>query len=454
MFRSPSPGFRVSLGCGVMKLRLRIIVASIFVVWTVSGSDAAFARDCRIDLIPNGRVNSCSNCHISRLGGGARTPFGEAVRSRVIPGSCSSFWGPELAAIDSDFDGRTNGTELGDPLGAWRGGDPEPGDPRSVTNPGVRDNFSSGEIDVTPLALEFGDICTGATFSRVVEVRNLGSGALEVRDATFAVGSSPAFAIANPFDPVNLAPSAMVLISVDFEPTADGPHSGTLVVTSDDADESSVLVALSGTAVPQPAPRIGVTPAELHFGTAIVGETSSSIVEVRNHGTASLHVSAVSFNPSSNPGFSLREEFTPLELTANETHSLAIDFAPVEVGQATGTLTFESDDPHAPSTEIALFAAGIVLWDVPFARGDSNGDGELDISDAVYVLRFLFSGGIAPSCEKTADSNDSGEADVSDVVYYLANRFQGGPPPPDPFRECGLDPTPDELDCEAYAPCE
>ncbi|MDE0740913.1 MAG: hypothetical protein OSB83_17105, partial [Planctomycetota bacterium] len=38
------------------------------------------ARGCRPDLIPNGDVNRCSNCHVNSRGGGRRTPFGQDVR--------------------------------------------------------------------------------------------------------------------------------------------------------------------------------------------------------------------------------------------------------------------------------------------------------------------------------------------------------------------------------------
>lgn len=95
------------------------------------------ARGFRVNMIPNGRVNRCSNCHISEFGAGPRTPFGEAVRDRVTAGGAEVFWNAALAGMDSDGDGRSNGEELLDPLGDWSQGDSQPGDPADVTNPGV-----------------------------------------------------------------------------------------------------------------------------------------------------------------------------------------------------------------------------------------------------------------------------------------------------------------------------
>ncbi|MEW6304051.1 MAG: immunoglobulin domain-containing protein [Verrucomicrobiota bacterium] len=91
----------------------------------------SLARDFRVAQIPNGSVFSCSNCHISAGGGGTRNGFGNRVFQLVGFGS-QSFWSASLAAEDSDGDGFTNGTELGDPDGDFQNLGPT----SSVSNPG------------------------------------------------------------------------------------------------------------------------------------------------------------------------------------------------------------------------------------------------------------------------------------------------------------------------------
>jgi hypothetical protein len=88
-----------------------------------------------------------------------------------------------------------------------------------------------------------------------------------------------------------------------------------------------------------------------------------------------------------------------------------------------------------------------------FRRGDGNGDGKLDLSDAVFVLNHLFVGGTEPPCLDSADADDSGDLDITDAVYSLSFLFLGGPAPPSPFLDCGVDPTPDGLGCEGFEPC-
>jgi hypothetical protein len=81
-----------------------------------------------------------------------------------------------------------------------------------------------------------------------------------------------------------------------------------------------------------------------------------------------------------------------------------------------------------------------------FRRGDTNGDGVVDISDPVSFLSWLFTGGEAPPCEDIADSQDDGQLDLADAIHTLAFLFLGGEgqPVPGPFA-CGEDPTPDSL---------
>jgi hypothetical protein len=81
----------------------------------------------------------------------------------------------------------------------------------------------------------------------------------------------------------------------------------------------------------------------------------------------------------------------------------------------------------------------------PFVRGDSNGDGSLNISDAILLLRHLFMSGAVASPEDAADANDDSSVDMSDVMFTLNYLFRSGPRPSAPFPGPGLDPTPDFL---------
>ena len=74
------------------------------------------------------------------------------------------------------------------------------------------------------------------------------------------------------------------------------------------------------------------------------------------------------------------------------------------------------------------------------------------MADAVRIFGYLFLGDTDPSCLDATDANDSGEVDISDGVYVLSFLFTGGREPPAPYPNPGLDPTQDSLDCRAPPP--
>lgn len=80
-------------------------------------------------------------------------------------------------------------------------------------------------------------------------------------------------------------------------------------------------------------------------------------------------------------------------------------------------------------TRTGLSQAIIKATPEPIAPGDINGDKKVDISDAVFLLTYLFLGGRDPVSLALADTNGDGDIDVSDAVYLLLFLFAGGSPP-------------------------
>jgi YVTN family beta-propeller protein len=88
-----------------------------------------------------------------------------------------------------------------------------------------------------------------------------------------------------------------------------------------------------------------------------------------------------------------------------------------------------------------------------FERGDCNSDGAQDISDAVFLLMYLFSGGAGPICEDACDTYDGGDLNIADAVALLGAIFGAGPAPSPPTVACGVDPTADALSCTTTPTC-
>ena len=106
----------------------------------------------------------------------------------------------------------------------------------------------------------------------------------------------------------------------------------------------------------------------------------------------------------------------------------------------------------------SLFKTGAIRGNYPavaatasqFLRGDGNGDGSVDASDAVFLMDFLFRHGLAATCGAAANVNNDGKFDIADPVYLLSALFRGGVEIPTPYPECGVGPAgAEEFGCEA-----
>jgi hypothetical protein len=81
------------------------------------------------------------------------------------------------------------------------------------------------------------------------------------------------------------------------------------------------------------------------------------------------------------------------------------------------------------TTEAALHIYKIDL--PPIECGDANYDGTVNISDAVYIINYIFAGGDPPDDYAAADVNCDETVNVSDAVWIINYIFVGGNAPCD-----------------------
>jgi hypothetical protein len=208
------------------------------------------------------------------------------------------------------------------------------------------------DIDLVATSHNFGDVLVGATASRTFGIRNVGSANLQVTAATLVGGVAGEFAIARGGAPFTIAPGATHNLDVRFAPISGGPKTTTLRVTSDDADESTVDLVLSGVATT--APDVEVLPALQGYGDVLVSTTASRTVAIRNVGSANLHVTTTSLVGGVPGEFAITSGGAPFTIAPGATHNLEVRFAPTSGGPKTTTLRVTSDDADEGTVDVAL----------------------------------------------------------------------------------------------------
>ncbi|MBN1887418.1 MAG: choice-of-anchor D domain-containing protein, partial [Thermoflexales bacterium] len=150
---------------------------------------------------------------------------------------------------------------------------------------GAHEVLVEGEITVSPMSLAFGDqdVDTGATAAQAVTIANDGTADLHVSGIDLAGADASAFIVQSGGGAVTLTQGSAHTVQVAFDPSTPGLKSAVLRVRSDDSDEDTVDVALSGTATAADAPTLGivktVTPMQ-----AQPGQTITYTIAISNRG--------------------------------------------------------------------------------------------------------------------------------------------------------------------------
>lgn len=94
---------------------------------------------------------------------------------------------------------------------------------------------------------------------------------------------------------------------------------------------------------------------------------------------------------------------------------------------STGTISFTARaQDMAGSADEKLLSIDVTE---PYQCGDADGDGGINVADAVYLINYIFKSGPAPDplCAGDVDTDDA--INIADAVYLINYIFKGGPPP-------------------------
>lgn len=213
-------------------------------------------------------------------------------------------------------------------------------------------------IAVSPLDLNFGVVFVGDSSALTTQIDNTGTADLTVSGVATSGGTSAEFSISAPATPFTVAAGGSQTVTVTYAPVDPGTDSGALEITSDDPDEPTVSVTLSGTGELAPVADINLDPSSLDFGTVTVGNTSTLTSQIQNLGTADLEVTAIGPTGGTSAEFSVSAPATPFTIAVGGSQAISVTYAPTDATTDTGAIAIDSNDPDEPTVELALSGTG------------------------------------------------------------------------------------------------
>lgn len=216
-------------------------------------------------------------------------------------------------------------------------------------------------LSVKPGAVSFGAVGVPGTALQTVRIENIGT--TDVTLGAMALGGADPGQFRIPVakdlcSGQSLAPAQTCTVGVKFKPTNGGPQSADLLIPSSDLGSNVVAVPLDGTG---DAPEITVDPMALDYGMVSVGTAFRRTVAVRNDGVENLTLGVLTLEGTNPDQFKMpvgKDLCSGQTLAAGGTCTVAVKFAPGNVGPQEATLVIPSDDFNGNPVTVTLDGTG------------------------------------------------------------------------------------------------
>jgi hypothetical protein len=209
-------------------------------------------------------------------------------------------------------------------------------------------------LTALPTSINYDKVALGTIATQVITITNTDKFSVTISGAPITAAGN-VFGTPGLTLPQTITPGSTFNITVSFDPQVSETASGTLTVVSN-ATNSSLTIPLSGTGATGGTASLTL-PSVIDFGSVTLGSTPPpKTVTLTNNGTLSVTVSAVSAAP---PAFSLAGLLpTPFTLTAGQSATFQVLFAPLITGSISGTLSVISNAKNSPTVAQLIGAVG------------------------------------------------------------------------------------------------
>ncbi len=211
----------------------------------------------------------------------------------------------------------------------------------------------------------FGSVQIGTTKTAIFTIQNAGTGILTISapstgDPVHFTASDPGV---NGTEFYNLPPDTSVTITVAFAPTIAGSYNTALTIGSNDYDEGTYTINLSGTgssiAVPDIDVKIGTgnisNGGNYNFGTVQQGTSKAVTFTIQNKGVGGLELSGIT---TVGTGYYSVSGLGATSIPGGGITTFTVTFAPTASGASIDSFTIVSNDPDDGGYTVNLDGTG------------------------------------------------------------------------------------------------
>lgn len=222
----------------------------------------------------------------------------------------------------------------------------------SLNGSGVSVDTPKVKIEATPPTIDYGDVNNGQTKDLALTLRNLGTDPLIVNSISI---NNSRFSLVFASFPLTVGPSGITILQVRFAPVTAGAQIGTLTISSNDAANPTVNIALRGNGVgTASSPRIAVDVTNIEFGPVRIGETDERTFSIKNTGTAPLVIQSLATDTNV---YTVGPP-APFTLAPNAIADVGVTFRPRDPASYPANLRIISNDPVNGTIIIPISGAG------------------------------------------------------------------------------------------------
>ncbi|QNI33470.1 choice-of-anchor D domain-containing protein [Alloacidobacterium dinghuense] len=247
----------------------------------------------------------------------------------------------------------------------------------STTNPTAYINMAGTGVTPTTGALlsvsstylTFGNVAISSSGSIPVVLSSTGTSAVTISSGS--IGGS-GFSVSGASFPVTLQPKQTLTLNFKFAPASAGSVTGTMILSSNSATGSAAYINMSGTGVSASSAQLTVSPASLSFGDVAVGSSATLGVTLTSTGSSAVTINSATISGS---GYTVSGATFPVTLSAKQTLTLQVKFAPTAASAATGKLTISSNSSSNATVAVSMSGTGTksqvsLSWGAPSGSSD------------------------------------------------------------------------------------